>query len=683
MVMDKTYNPQQTEGKIYKFWEKGKYFQIQKNAQGEPFVITLPPPNVTGELHLGHALYCLEDLMIRYHRMLGKPTLWIPGFDHASIAVEYLVNKQLKKEGQSKKEIGRQEFLKRAKKFAEESKKRIKNQLISLGFSLDWRYEAYTMDEKRTKAVKTAFQKLYEKNLIYQGERIINWCPRCQTALSDLENDYQEEEGKLYYLKYGPITIATTRPETIFADVAVAVHPKDKRYLSLVGKLVPLPLTKRQIPVIIDEAVDLKFGTGVLKITPAHDALDFEIGKRHQLEKLTAIDFNGKLTSLTGKYQGLTVQEGRQKVVEDLQKKGLIEKIETYSHAIGHCQRCGYITEPLISQQWFVKTKPLAQPAIEAVKSGQIKIIPKRFEKIYLNWLENIRDWCISRQLWWGHPIPIKGEDDVLDTWFSSGLWPFSTLGWPEKTKDLEKFYPNTVRETGYDILFFWVAREIMLALFLTGNIPYKIVYLHGLIRDKTGKKMSKTAGNILDPLDLTQKYGTDALRMALIIGNTPGNDLSLSEEKVKAYRNFANKIWNAARFTLTHPDIRIKNLGHYHSDKFTSLFSDDKWILEETEKTVKKVTNFINRYRFDLAAETLYQFFWHTLCDKYLEMSKKRRQEAQSILVYVLKTSLKLLHPFMPFLTETIWQIGRKYDLQQKTNFFPEKALIVASWPK
>ncbi len=678
--MEKNYEPQKTENKIYELWIKDRYFQPnfnQKKKSQKPFVITLPPPNVTGELHLGHALYCLEDLMVRYHRMLGEPTLWLPGFDHASIAVEYLVNKQLKKEGTNKQYIGREEFLKKAKEFADSSRNHIKGQLESLGFSLDWSKEAYTLDKPRSLAVKEAFKKLYDKDLIYQGERITNWCPKCQTALSDLENDYQGEEGFLYFIKYGPITIATTRPETMFADVAVAVNPKDKRYSKLIGQQIPLPLTNRQIPVITDDLVDLKFGTGALKITPGHDPLDFEIGKKHHLEILVVIDRKGFLTSLAGDFQNLNTTEAREKVVAKLKEQGLLEKTQELQHAVGHCQRCSSITEPLISKQWFVKTKTLAAPAIEAVKKGQIKIVPKRFEKVYLNWMENIRDWCISRQLWWGHPIPIEGETDVLDTWFSSGLWPFATLGWPEKTNDFKKFFPTNVRETGYDLIFFWVAREIMMSLFLTGKVPYKIVYLHGLVRDKKGQKMSKTKGNSLDPLGLTQKYGTDALRMSLVVGNAPGNDLTLAEDKVKAYRNFANKIWNAAKFILDNEEIK-------NEQKNSKPNKDDLWILKETEKIAKKMTSFIDRYRFDLAAETIYHFFWHTFCDQYLEMSKKRRQAAQTTLLSILETSLKLLHPFMPFLTEEIWQIAReKNKLSKSKKFFQQEALIIASWPK
>jgi valyl-tRNA synthetase len=675
--MEKKYNPQITESKIYQLWEKGGWFKPQISKKGKPFIITLPPPNVTGELHLGHAMYCLEDLMIRYHRMLGEPTLWLPGFDHASIAVEYLLNKELRKEGKNKKTIGYDDFLKRAKKFAEKSRGYIKNQLISLGFSLDWSKEAYTMDKLRSQAVKEAFQKLYQKGLIYQGKRIINWCPKCQTALSDLENDYEEEKGQLYYMKYGPFVLATTRPETKFGDTAVAVHPQDKRYQKWIDKEFTYRslVGPKKMKVVADKAVDPKFGTGVVKVTPGHDPTDFEIGQRHHLKIVNVIDLQGRLTKVAGKFAGMTVGEARKAVVEELQKRGNIIKIEKITHNVGHCQRCGTITEPLVSQQWFVKTKNLAKPAIEAVKSGQIKIIPKKFEKIYLHWLENIKDWCISRQLWWGHKIPLKGQEDILDTWFSSGLWSFSTLGWPKETADFKKFFPNSIRETGYDILFFWVAREIMLSLFLTKKVPYKTIYLHGLIRDKHGKKMSKTAGNVLDPLELTKKYGTDALRMALIVGNAPGNDLSLSEEKVKAYRNFANKIWNASRFILSYEENLEKTNSTSHPD--------DLKIIKETEKIIKQTTNHLSRYRFDLAAEGIYHFFWHSFCDQYLEMSKKRRPKAQQTLLQILAINLKLLHPFMPFISEQIWQLAKIKNKGQKTNFFKEEALIISPWPK
>jgi len=669
--MEKTYQPQKVEKKIYRFWEKGGYFTPKIVPEKKPFVITLPPPNVTGSLHAGHTMYVVEDIMVRYQRMKGVPTLWLPGFDHASIAVEYLVCKQLAGEGKTKNEIGREEFLRRTTDFAEKSKNYIRQQLKKLGFSLDWTREAYTMDEDRRRAVQEAFRHLYKKDLIYQGERIINWCSKCQTAISDLENIYKEEKGKLYYLKYGPITIATTRPETIFADVAVAIHPSNKKYKHLIGQLVPLPLTQRKIPVIEDKAVDPNFGTGALKITPAHDPLDFEIGQRHKLESLLAVNFDGKLTKITGKYAGLTVREGRKAVVADLKKEGFIEKIEEITHNVGHCERCGTTTEPLISKQWFVKTKSLAKKAIEAVKSGKIKIIPQRFEKIYFNWLENIQDWCISRQLWWGHKIPLKNVDDVLDTWFSSSLWPISVFGWPKKTKDFAYFYPTTVRETGYDILFFWVAREIMMCLEMTGKIPFKIVYLHGLVRDEKGRKFSKTAGIGFDPLEMVEKYGADALRMSLVVGNAPGNDLKIGEEKIVAYRNFANKIWNATRFVLNPKHLRGVPQAQHHLGG--ELHPDDKWILKETKKAVKQVTSLIEKYRFDLAAGEIYEFFWHTFCDKYIEMSKKRREEAQPTLIYVLETSLKLLHPFMPFITEEIWQMlpGKR------------QPLVISPWPK
>lgn len=680
MELPKVYNPKKIEDKTYKFWEKGGFFTPKTIPKKRPFVITLPPPNVTGGLHTGHAMYVIEDILARYHRLKGDPTLFLPGFDHASIAVEYLVGKQLAKEGKTKREIGRERFLKRAEKFANQSKNYIREQLKRLGFSLDWTREAYTMDKIRSQAVKEAFLRLYKKGLVYQGERIINWCLGCQTVISDLENEYREEKGKLYFINYGPITIATTRPETMFADVAVAIHPKHKKYKRFVGKKVPLPLTKRKVPVIEDGAVELEVGTGALKITPAHDPLDFEIGKRHRLPmNFVAIGFDGKLTELAGDYAGLSIEEGRKRVVRDLKKAGLLEKIEDFTHTIGHCQRCGTLTEPLISKQWFIKIKPLAKRAIKAVKEGKIKIVPKRFEKVYLHWFKNIQDWCISRQLWWGHKIPLKGVDDVLDTWFSSALWPISVFGWPRETKDFKYFYPTTLRETGYDILFFWVAREIMMCLEMTKKLPFKVVYLHGLVRDEKGRKFSKTAGIGFDPVEVIEKYGTDALKMALVVGNAPGNDLKIGEEKIVAYRNFANKIWNASRFVLSNKPARINaNFGSLRSPReltrIADLNSDDKWILKELKKTTKKVTSFIEKYRFDLAAKELYQFFWHTFCDKYIEMTKKRKKETQPTLVYVLLTSLKLLHPFMPFITEEIYQ---KLPIKKK------KSLMLESWPR
>ena len=678
--MDKRYQPQLVEEKIYRFWEEGGFFTPKIKKGEKPFVITLPPPNVTGSLHAGHAMYVVEDIMARYHRMKGEPTLWLPGFDHAAIAVEYLVNQELKKEGKTKEEIGREEFLRRAHQFADRSRDYIRQQLKRLGFSLDWSREAYTMDEKRSLAVKTAFQRLYQKGLIYKGDYLVNWCPGCQTVISDLENIYEEEEGVLYYLAYGPITIATTRPETIFADVAVAVHPKDQRYQKLVGKKVPLPLTGRLIPVIADEAVDPKFGSGALKITPAHDQTDFEIGQRHHLPALKVVDEKGRLTNQAGSFAGLKVDEGRQKVVEVLRQKGFLKKEEPLVHQVGHCERCGATTETTISKQWFLKTKPLAQKAINAVKSGRVKIIPKHFEKNYFHWLSNIHDWCISRQLWWGHPVPLKGETDVLDTWFSSSLWPISVFGWPKKTADLAYFYPTTVRETGYDILFFWVAREMMMCQELTGQAPFEIIYLHGLVRDEKGRKFSKTKKIGFDPLEMVEQYGADALRMALVYGTSPGRDLLISPNKVISMRNFTNKIWNAARFARAQIDAEKISENPLLFAKINH--PDDRRILSSLDKTIKNVTQDMEKYRFGQAAEKLYAFFWHEFCDIYLEQTKKRlynesdpkgQKEALAVLTFVLKESLKLLHPFMPYVSEEIW-----------TNQLKESVpLVVSPWPK
>ena len=687
--MDKRYQPEKVEEKIYQFWEEGGFFTPKIEKRKKPFVITLPPPNVTGSLHAGHAMYVVEDIMARYHRMKGEPTLWLPGFDHAAIAVEYLVNQELKKEGKTKEEVGREEFLRRAEKFANQSRHYIRQQLKRLGFSLDWSREAYTMDEKRSLAVKTAFKKLHQKGLIYKGDYLVNWCPGCQTVISDLENIYEEEEGVLYYLSYGPITIATTRPETIFADVAVAVHPQDRRYQKLVGQKVPLPLTGRLIPIIADEAVDPKFGSGALKITPAHDQTDFEIGQRHHLPALKVVDEKSRLTDLAGSFAGLKVDEGRQKVVEVLRQKGFLKKEEPLVHQVGHCERCGTTTETTISKQWFLKTKPLAQKAISAVKSGRVKIIPKHFEKNYFHWLENIHDWCISRQLWWGHPIPLKEEKDVLDTWFSSSLWPISVFGWPKKTADLAYFYPTTVRETGYDILFFWVAREMMMCQELTGKAPFEIIYLHGLVRDEKGRKFSKTKKIGFDPLEMVEQYGADALRMALVYGTSAGRDLLISPDKVISMRNFTNKIWNATRFILMNREIRnsIRQPADEIQDKLQILNlknqnKDDQRILASLDKTIKSVTQDMEKYRFGQAAEKLYAFFWHEFCDIYLEQAKKRlynesdskgQEEALVVLTFVLKESLKLLHPFMPYVSEEIW-----------TNQLKENVpLVVSPWPK
>ncbi len=680
IFMDKAYQPREYEAKIYQFWEKKGFFKATLQTDKKPFVITLPPPNVTGGLHAGHAMYVVEDVLARYHRMKAEPTLFLPGFDHASIAVEYLVKKQLAKEGKSREEIGREEFLKKAEKFAEDSKKYIRGQLKKLGFSLDWSREAYTMDVVRSQAVKEAFHRLHQKKLIYQGERMIHWCVKCQTTLSDLEVDYQERKDPLYYLKYGPFILATTRPETKFGDTAVAVNPKDKRYQSWVGKkfIYQSLIGSRQMKVIADEAVDPEFGTGVVKVTPAHDFNDFEISQRHHLDVLAVIDCRGRLNQNTGRFSGLTIQQAREKVVAELKKKGDLIKIdENYLHRVGTCYRCGAVVEPMISKQWFVKMKPLAAKAIEAVKTGRITIIPQRFEKIYFHWLENIQDWCISRQLWWGHKIPLAGEDDVLDTWFSSSLWPISVFGWPEKTKDLQFFYPTTVRETGYDILFFWVAREIMMCLAMTAEIPFKTVYFHGLVRDEQGRKFSKTAGIGFDPVEMMEKYGADALRFALVIGNAPARDLKIQENKVKAYRNFSNKVWNAARFITMNREVKTQSASWRTKLKTTTqkLKLEDKQMIKEINQLIVSATKHLDEFRFDLAAEEIYQCFWHRFCDHYLETTKSRQKEAaaQWTLQVSLRTFLKLLHPFMPFITETIWQ-------KLKTKNDPD--LIVAPWP-
>ncbi len=673
--LSKRYNPLETEDKIYRFWQKGGFFigRIEKNKK--PFVVTLPPPNLTGSLHAGHALCVIEDIVIRQKKMAGYATLFLPGFDHASIAVEYLVNKELKKEGKTKNDVGKKEFIKRAEAFTKKSRQKIKQQLKKLGFGLDWTREIYTLDATRKKAVKEAFSRLYKKGLIYQGEYIVNWCPACKTAISDLENEYKERTDKLYFIKYGPITVATTRPETIFADSAVAVHPLDKRYKKLVGTMVPLPLSSRQIPVIANKLVDPKFGTGALKITPAHDQLDFEIGRQHHLKVLKAIDEKGSLTELSGQYAGLSREQARVKVAADLKQSGLLVKEEDYRHNVGHCERCHTVTESMVSKQWFVKTGPLAEKAGQAIKQGKIKIIPKRFEKIYFHWLKNNRDWCISRQLWWGHKIPLKGVEDSLDTWFSSSLWPIAAFGWPAETKDLQYFYPTSLRETGYDILTFWVMKEIMMCLEMTGKIPFETIYLHGLVRDEQGRKFSKTAGIGFDPLEMIEKYGTDALRMALVVGNRPGNDLKLGEEKIKGYRNFINKIWNASRFVLMH-------LADSQPKKPATFSKEDKKIIENLNKLSQEITALMESFYFYRAAEKLYHYFWHTFADKIIEQNKKRlysgrpeeRERACYLLLEILKTNLILLHPFIPFVTEEIYQ---KLPLKNK-----KQSILLEKWP-
>ncbi len=727
--MPKAYDPARFETEIYDWWDANKFFKPEQQIEmgladprRKPFVIPMPPPNVTGALHLGHAMTAsLEDLMIRYHRMLGDPTLWVPGTDHAGIATQNVVERKLAEQGISRHDLGREKFLEEVWKWKEEYGNRITIQHRRLGVSCDWERERFTLDEGLSRAVRAAFKQLYDKGLIYKGSYMVNWCPRCGTAISDLEVIHKEEEGTLYYFKYpledgGYLPVATTRPETILGDTAVAVNPNDDRYKEYVGKYAIVPILGRKIPVIADEHVDIEFGTGALKVTPAHDPDDYEIGKKHGLEFINVMNPDGTMNENAGPYQGLTREECRIRLWEDMEKAGLTIKQEPYVHSVGHCQRCDTVIEPMISEQWFVKIKPLAEPALAAVKEGRIQIIPHRFEKVYFNWMENIRDWCISRQLWWGHRIPvwycddcgkvtvseeepkvcshcgspnIHQEEDVLDTWFSSGLWPFSTLGWPDETDDYRKYYPTSVLETGYDILFFWVARMIMMGIEMTGKEPFHTVYLHGLIRDEFGRKMSKSLKNALDPLDLIEEYGTDALRYTLVTGSTPGNDMKLSRKKLADGRNFANKIWNASRFVISN----LTGQGVEAPGKDEILEPGDvpdlasKWILSRLHWTISEVTRLIEAYQFGEAGRLAHDFFWGEYCDWYLEMSKvslygedeDAARSTRKVLAYVLERSLRLLHPFMPFVTETTWQILKKAVKNSDWN----PALIVTPWPE
>jgi valyl-tRNA synthetase len=690
--MPKVYEPTKTEARWYQFWLEKGYFRPQIDQKKKPFVIIMPPPNVTGELHLGHALTAtLEDIMIRWHRMRGQPTMWLPGVDHAGIATQVVVEQLLDREGTSRHVLGREKFLERVWQWVDQYRSRISIQHQKLGVSCDWERECFTLNEGPSKAVRTTFVRLYEKGLIYRGERIINWCSRCATALSELEVDHKDLTGNLYYIRYPLenggkeyITVATTRPETILGDTAVAVNPDDRRFKNIVGRKTILPVISRVIPIVADTAVDSTFGTGAVKITPAHDPVDFEVAERHGLPLINILNSDATMNKEAGPYNGLDRTTCRKKILEDLDKQGLLVKIEPYSHSVGHCHRCDTVIEPLASKQWFVKVAPLAAPAIRVVSDGRIKILPQRFTRVYLNWMENIRDWCISRQLWWGHRIPvwycadcgelivslsdpdsctrcasgkIEQDPDVLDTWFSSALWPHSTLGWPEETEDLAYFYPTSVMETAYDILFFWVARMIMMGLENTGQIPFETVYLHGLIRDEKGEKMSKTKGNVLDPLTIIEQYGTDALRFALLSGTSPGNDTKLSQTKLEAGRNFANKLWNAARFILGHTgdgrDVEIKR------DK---LLLEDRWILSRLSCTITDVNRLLTDFQFGEAERHLHNFLWGEFCDWYIELAKVRLRTGGNssplpILLYVLEVSLRLLHPFMPFVTEELWQ--------------------------
>jgi len=715
--MPKAYESGKVEQKWYKFWLEKGYFAPKIDPAKKPFVIIMPPPNVTGELHIGHALTdALEDIMVRWHRMKGEPTLWLPGFDHAGIAAQVVVERRLAQEGLERHQLGRDKFLQRMWQWAGKCRETITEQHQRLGASCDWSRTRFTLDEGPSRAVRTAFVHLYDRGLIYRGERIINWCPRCATALSDLEVDHKDIEGNLYYVRYplsgnnkGSITVATTRPETILGDTAVAVNPNDERFKAMIGKKVILPVVKRVIPIIADEAVDPAFGTGAVKITPAHDPVDFEVSQRQNLPLINILNPDATLNENAGPYVGLDRFACRQTILSDLKKDGLLLKIEPYTHSVAHCQRCQTIIEPVASKQWFVKTQPLAQPAINAVLDGRITIIPERFTKVYLNWMENIHDWCISRQLWWGHRIPvwycrdcgeltvsvddvqscnscgstnIEQDPDVLDTWFSSALWPHSTLGWPDDTEDQRYFYPTTVMETGYDILFFWVARMIMMGLEDKGDIPFSTVYLHGLVRDGKGEKMSKVRGNVLNPIDTLQKYGTDALRFALSTGTAPGNDIKLTKSRLEAGRNFANKLWNATRFVIgsiepEHADMKMqRNL----------LPVEDRWILSRLSRTVANVTSLMEDFQFGEAQRQIHDFLWGEFCDWYIEIAKIRLRSDNGvispipILVYVLETSLRLLHPFMPFITEELWQHLKKH---LPTDWQSVESIMIMPYPE
>ena len=705
----KAYEPKEVEDRIYDFWMKGKYFHAEVDPKKKPYTIVIPPPNITGQLHLGHAMdETLQDTLIRWRRMQGYSALWLPGTDHASIATEAKIVEAMRKEGVTKEEIGREKFLERAWAWKDQYGGRIVEQLKKLGSSCDWDRLRFTMDEGCNKAVNHVFKKLYDKGLIYRGERIINWCPHCKTSISDAEVEFEEKEGSFWHLRYplsdgtGYIELATTRPETMLGDTAVAVHPDDERYKALVGKTVILPLVNKEIPIIADTYVEQDFGTGVVKITPAHDPNDFEVGLRHKLPVINIMDDGGVINENGGKYAGMPALEARKQIVKDLDEGGYLLEIEPIKHNVGTCYRCGTVVEPRVSTQWFVRMEPLAKPAVDVVKNGEIRFIPDRMDKIYYNWMENIKDWCISRQLWWGHQIPawycecgetivsetepkvcpkcggthLKRDEDTLDTWFSSALWPFSTLGWPEKTPELEYFYPTDTLVTGYDIIFFWVARMIFSGLEHMGEIPFKTVFFHGLIRDAQGRKMSKSLGNGVDPLDIIAEYGADALRFTLVTGNSPGNDMRFSEEKVAASRNFANKIWNAARFILM--NIEGKDIGCALPEK---LYTSDKWILNRFNSVTAAVTENLEKFELGMAVSKLYDFIWDDFCDWYIELAKIRMNgsdaesadSARRVLVWVMSNTLKLLHPFMPYITEEIWQ----------TLPHEGEALIVAMWPE
>jgi valyl-tRNA synthetase len=690
--LSKSYNPKEFEDKIYTAWNDKGCFKADPDPKKKPYTIVIPPPNITGQLHMGHALdETLQDILIRWKRMSGYSALWVPGTDHASIATEAKIVEAMRKEGITKDDLGRDGFLERAWDWKKQYGGRITQQLKKLGSSCDWSRERFTLDEGCSKAVKEVFIKYYNEGLIYRGERIINWCPKCLTSISDAEVEYEDQAGHFWHLRYKLkdsdeyLELATTRPETLLGDTAVAVNPNDERYKHLVGKTLILPIVHREIPVVADDYVEMDFGTGVVKITPAHDPNDFEVGLRHNLEIINVMTDDAKITSDYPKYAGMDRYEAREAIVKDLEAEGALVRIEDYNHNVGTCYRCSTTVEPRVSKQWFVKMEELAKPAIEAVKSGETKFIPERFDKIYYHWLENIKDWCISRQLWWGHRIPafycdccgemvvtdketavcpkcgkeMRQDPDTLDTWFSSALWPFSVLGWPDNTEDLKYFYPTSTLVTGYDIIFFWVVRMMFSGLKNTGEVPFKNVLIHGLVRDSQGRKMSKSLGNGIDPLQVIDEYGADALRFMLATGNAPGNDMRYMEEKVVSARNFANKIWNASRFVMMNldDDFEFKGLPE-------TLATEDKWIISKFNTLAKEVNYNLDKFELGVACSKLYDFIWDVYCDWYIELTKPRiaaggktKEDAQNVLIYVLKGSLKLLHPFMPFITEEIWQ--------------------------
>lgn len=716
----KQYDPSEVEDRTYKFWCDNKYFHAEVNPEKKPYTIVIPPPNITGQLHMGHALdNTLQDILIRWRRMQGYEALWLPGTDHASIATEAKIVEAMREEGVTKEDIGRDGFLERAWDWKDKFGSRIIEQLKKMGSSCDWDRERFTLDEGCSEAVKEVFVKLYNKGLIYQGKRMVNWCPHCQTTISDAEVEYEDQAGHFWHLRYpfvdgsGYVELATTRPETMLGDTAVAVNPNDERYKDIIGKMLDLPIVHRQIPVVADEYVDIEFGTGVVKITPAHDPNDYEVGLRHNLEIIDVMTDDGHIAEGWGKYTGMDRYECRAEIVKDLEAEGALIKIEDYSHNVGTCYRCHTSIEPRLSKQWFVKMEPLAKPAIDVVRNGEVKFVPERFDKIYYHWMENIKDWCISRQLWWGHRIPayycddcgevmvskdevhkctkcgsehVHQDPDTLDTWFSSALWPFSTMGYPNNTPELNYFYPTNTLVTGYDIIFFWVARMIFSAVEHTGKVPFDTVFIHGIVRDSQGRKMSKSLGNGIDPLLIIDEYGADALRFTLATGNSPGNDMRFSDDRVKASRNFANKLWNAARFVLMYlgEDYKYEGLPK-------DLAIEDKWIISKVNSLAKEVTDNLEKFELGIAVQKLYDFIWDVFCDWYIEISKIRLQSgegaetAKAVLVYVLTDILKLLHPFMPFITEEIYQaiphdtesimISKWVEYDESLNFTEDEA--------